>query len=107
MVIIRGHYDVWSLRSFVLMVIYQSSLTYGVLSVKTTDQLNSELCITAEDQKKTLYGISSCTMFFEWGNEGKVWESCTSYAIIRVITVRVIRSLLYFLSYSVNRLENL
>ena len=45
-----------------------------------------------------LYGISSQTMFFEWGNEGKIWESCTSYAysnIIRVITVRVTRSLLY------------
>ena len=35
-------------------------------------------------------------MFFEWGNEGKFWESCTSYAIIRFITVRVMRSLLYF-----------
>ena len=43
-----------------------------------------------------LDGISSLTMFFfEWGNEGKVWESRTSYAIIRVITVRVMRSLLY------------
>ena len=35
-------------------------------------------------------------MFFEWGNEAKVWESCTSYAIIRVITVRVMQSLRYF-----------
>ena len=42
-----------------------------------------------------LYGISSQTMFFEWVNEVTVWESCTSYAIIRVITVRVMRSLLY------------
>ena len=32
---------------------------------------------------------------FKWGNEGNVWESCTSYAIIRVITVRVMQSLLY------------
>ena len=24
-------------------------------------------------------------MFFECGNERKVWESCTSYAIIRII----------------------
>ena len=31
-------------------------------------------------------------MFFEWINEGRVWESCTSYAIIRVITGRVIRN---------------
>ena len=45
-----------------------------------------------------LYGISSYTMFlFEWGNEGKVWENCTSYAIIRVITLRVMRSLLFIL----------
>ena len=31
-------------------------------------------------------------MFFEWVNEGKVWDSCTSYAIIRVITRRVMRN---------------
>ena len=42
------------------------------------------------------YGVSSKTMYFEWGNEGKVWESSTSYAIIQIITVRVMRSLLYF-----------
>ena len=34
-------------------------------------------------------------MFFEWGNEGKVWKSCTRYSIIRVITIRVMRSSLY------------
>ena len=33
-------------------------------------------------------------MFFKWENEGKVWESCTIYAIIRVITVRFMRSIL-------------
>ena len=38
-------------------------------------------------------------LLFEWGNEGKVWESCTSYAIIRVINVRVKRSLLYAPDY--------
>ena len=46
------------------------------------------------------YGVSSKTMYFEWGNEGKVWESCTSYAIIRVIPVRVMRRLLYYI-YSI------
>ena len=35
-------------------------------------------------------------MLFECENEGKVWKSCTSYATILVITVRVLRSLLYF-----------
>ena len=39
-----------------------------------------------------LNGISSETMFFERGNEGKVWGTCTSYATIRIITVRVIRN---------------
>ena len=34
-------------------------------------------------------------MFFEQGNEGKVWESCTSYAIVRVITVRAMQSAVY------------
>ena len=34
-------------------------------------------------------------MFFEWGNENTVRKSCLSYAIIRVISVRVMRSLLY------------
>ena len=38
-----------------------------------------------------LYGMSSQKLFFEWGNEEKVWESYTSYAIIRVITVRDMR----------------
>ena len=33
------------------------------------------------------------TMLFDWGNEVKVWESCTSYAIIRDIAVWVMRSL--------------
>ena len=56
---------------------------------------------TARDRKISsfeLYENSSSTMNFERGNEGKVWESCTSYAIIRVIPVRVMRSLLYCIS---------
>ena len=58
--------------------------------------LYSKLCITriAGNQKKcssyTEYRVRR--WFFEWGNERKVWESCTSYAIIRVVTVK--RSLL-------------
>ena len=66
------------------MIIYHESIDYN------------KLCIarTAGDQKKTfvLKGISSYTMLFEWGNETNVSESCTSFAIVRVITVRVMLS---------------
>ena len=62
--------------------------------------LYSKLCITrtAGDRKKNVRIIRNFELddvFFEWANEGNVWESCTSYAMIRVIPVRVMRTLLY------------
>ena len=38
-----------------------------------------------------------------WGNEGKVRKTCTSYAIIRVKIVRVMRSLLYLFSHGIRK----
>ena len=80
-----------------LIVCVDSSTLCGTTSCRIECQF-SKFCITRTcvDQKKCYtLKISSWTMFLQCGNDGKVWESCKSYAIIRVINVRVMRSLPY------------
>ena len=46
-------------------------------------------------------------MFFEWKNGGKVWEApCTSYAVIRVMAVRVMWSLLYLITCQITTIKD-
>ena len=69
---------------------------YAIISMLELPLLYNKFCITRTtgDQKK----CSSSREFRNrrMGNGGKVCESCTSYAIIRVINVRVMQSYTVF-----------
>ena len=87
--IVRYH-SVRMLHSWVARIFHSSRFSMPIYS---------RVCITrtAGDQKNVVVIRSfDVNDDYGWGNEWNVWECCTSYAIIRVITVRVMRSLYNF-----------